>query len=142
MFNIATVVFDRPSPPFLVQTLQDGTPQIQTLTYANKWLGTELICCSKWRQARISRRSEFSRKSLNRPISGHKRKLNFALWILNFDQPISLFYRFLIISLFLIHSLWNINMLRTFPTNFTLLLPIRCSSTGFVHSCKGSDLFR
>jgi len=26
MFNITTVVFDRPSPPFIVQTLWDGTP--------------------------------------------------------------------------------------------------------------------
>jgi len=26
MFNITTVVFDGPSPPFIVQTLRDGTP--------------------------------------------------------------------------------------------------------------------
>jgi len=26
MFNITTVVFDGPSAPFIVQTLEDGTP--------------------------------------------------------------------------------------------------------------------
>ena len=26
MFNITTVVLDSPSPPFIVQTLRDGTP--------------------------------------------------------------------------------------------------------------------
>ena len=26
MFNITTVVFDGPLPPFIVQTLRDGTP--------------------------------------------------------------------------------------------------------------------
>ena len=26
MFNITTVVFDGPSPPFILQTLRDGTP--------------------------------------------------------------------------------------------------------------------
>jgi len=26
MFNITTVVFDGTSPPFIVQTLRDGTP--------------------------------------------------------------------------------------------------------------------
>jgi len=26
MFNITTLVFDGPSPPFIVQTLRDGTP--------------------------------------------------------------------------------------------------------------------
>ena len=26
MFNITTAVFDGPSPPFIVQTLRDGTP--------------------------------------------------------------------------------------------------------------------
>jgi len=26
MFNITTVVFDWPSPPFIVQTIRDGTP--------------------------------------------------------------------------------------------------------------------
>jgi len=30
MFNITTVVFDWPSPPFIVQTLWDGTPNVQT----------------------------------------------------------------------------------------------------------------
>ena len=29
MFIITTVVFDCPSPPFIVQTLQDGTLQVQ-----------------------------------------------------------------------------------------------------------------
>ena len=31
MFNITTVVFDGPSPPFILQTLRDGTPQVQLL---------------------------------------------------------------------------------------------------------------
>jgi len=30
MFNITTVVFDGPSPPFISQTLRDGTPQVHT----------------------------------------------------------------------------------------------------------------
>ena len=29
MFNITTVVFDGSSPPFILQTLRDGTPQVQ-----------------------------------------------------------------------------------------------------------------
>jgi len=29
MFNITTVVFALTSPPFIVQTLQDGTAQVQ-----------------------------------------------------------------------------------------------------------------
>ena len=29
MINITTVVFDGPSPPFISQTLRDGTPQVQ-----------------------------------------------------------------------------------------------------------------
>jgi len=32
MFNITTVVFDGPSPPFILQTLQDGTPQVVVST--------------------------------------------------------------------------------------------------------------
>ena len=28
MFNITTVVFDGTSPPFISQTLRDGTPQV------------------------------------------------------------------------------------------------------------------
>jgi len=31
MFNITTVVFDVLSPPFISQTLRDGTPQVQTM---------------------------------------------------------------------------------------------------------------
>jgi hypothetical protein len=30
VFNITTVVFDGPSPPFILQTLRDGTPQVDT----------------------------------------------------------------------------------------------------------------
>ena len=30
MFNITTVVSDGPSPPCILQTLRDGTPQVQT----------------------------------------------------------------------------------------------------------------
>ena len=29
MFNFTTVVFDGTSPPFISQTLRDGTPQVQ-----------------------------------------------------------------------------------------------------------------
>jgi len=29
MFIITTAVFDEPSPPFISQTLRDGTPQVQ-----------------------------------------------------------------------------------------------------------------
>ena len=32
MFNITTVVFDGPSPSFVLQTLRDGIPQVQTVT--------------------------------------------------------------------------------------------------------------
>jgi len=31
MFSITTVVFDGPSPPFISQTLRDGTPQVQPI---------------------------------------------------------------------------------------------------------------
>ena len=31
MFNITTVVFDGPSPPFISHTLRDGTPQVQKI---------------------------------------------------------------------------------------------------------------
>jgi len=31
MFNVTTVVFDGPSPPFISQTLRDGTPQVQII---------------------------------------------------------------------------------------------------------------
>ena len=30
MFNVTNVVFDGSSPPFISQTLRDGTPQVQT----------------------------------------------------------------------------------------------------------------
>ena len=34
MFNFTTVVFDgTPPPPFISQTLRDGTPQVQMLPY-------------------------------------------------------------------------------------------------------------
>ena len=29
MFNITAVLFDGPTPPFISQTLRDGTPQVQ-----------------------------------------------------------------------------------------------------------------
>jgi hypothetical protein len=32
MFNITTVVFDAPSPSFILQTLRDGTHQFQSVT--------------------------------------------------------------------------------------------------------------
>jgi len=32
LFNIITVVFDGPPPPFIVRTLRDGTPQVQIYT--------------------------------------------------------------------------------------------------------------
>jgi len=33
IFNITTVVFDGPSPPFISQTLRDGTPQFHLLLF-------------------------------------------------------------------------------------------------------------
>jgi len=37
MFNITTVVFDGPSPPFISQTLWDGTPQVLCVVFVKTY---------------------------------------------------------------------------------------------------------
>jgi hypothetical protein len=42
MFNITTVVFDGPSPPLILQMLQEGTPQDQKVM--NRLIFRQCVC--------------------------------------------------------------------------------------------------
>jgi len=42
LFNIITVVIDRPAPPFIVRTLRDGTPQVHSRVCYKEW------CYNEW----------------------------------------------------------------------------------------------
>jgi len=51
MFNISTVVFDWHSPPFIVQTLRYGTPQVQVVFIAfprQQWLRRRASMLRLW----------------------------------------------------------------------------------------------
>ena len=48
MFNITTVVFDGPTPPFILQTFRDGTPQVQIMPYNCVIFDTNLACSLTW----------------------------------------------------------------------------------------------
>jgi len=45
LFNIITVVFDGPPPPFIVRTLRDGTPQVQTYVSVMR---QHIVCMCIW----------------------------------------------------------------------------------------------
>jgi len=45
MLNITTVVYDGPLPPFISQTLRDGTPQVQISVWIRK---THPIIVERW----------------------------------------------------------------------------------------------
>jgi len=46
LFNIITVVFDGPPPPFIVRTLRDGTPQVPIQSDLRFLISCRIFFCS------------------------------------------------------------------------------------------------